>query len=113
MADCIFCSIGKGQTPAQMLFQDEQCFVVRDINPAAPTHLLVIPNEHITSLANLKPNQESLVGHLFSTAQEMARREGVTDAGFRLVINQGRNAGQHVDHLHLHVLGGKQLPDLG
>ncbi|MDO8750443.1 MAG: histidine triad nucleotide-binding protein [Dehalococcoidia bacterium] len=113
MAECIFCSIGKRQTPAQMLFQDDLCFVIRDINPAAPIHLLVIPNQHVTSLANLKSDQESLVGHLFSTAHEMARREGVTDTGFRLVVNQGRNAGQHVDHLHLHVLGGKRLPALG
>lgn len=113
MADCIFCSIGKGQTPAQILFQDDLCFVIRDINPSAPTHLLVIPNQHVTSLAGLTPDQKSLVGHLFTTAQEMARREGVTGTGFRLVINQGRNADQHVDHLHLHVLGGKRLPDLG
>ena len=113
MADCIFCSIAKGQTQNQILFQDDLCFVIRDINPSAPTHLLVIPNRHVTSLASLKSDQESLVGHLFTTAQEMARREGVTGTGFRLVINQGRNAGQHVDHLHLHVLGGKRLPDLG
>ncbi len=113
MAGCIFCSIGKRQTPAQILFQDDRCFVIRDINPSAPTHLLVIPNQHVTSLAGLAPDQESLVGHLFSTAQEMARLEGATRTGFRLVINQGRNAGQHVDHLHLHVLGGKLLPALG
>jgi histidine triad (HIT) family protein len=113
MADCIFCSIGKGQTPTQILFQDDRCFVIRDITPSAPVHLLVIPNHHMTSLACLTPNQESLVGHMFSTAQEMTRLEGATNAGFRLVINQGRNAGQHVDHLHLHVLGGKLLPALG
>ncbi len=113
MAECIFCRIGSGQIPAPILFKDDVCFVIRDINPVAPTHLLVIPHQHVTSLAGLNLEQESAVGHMFTVAEEMARREGVSRSGFRLVINQGRNAGQAAEHLHLHVLGGKLLPDLG
>ena len=113
MPDCIFCDISKGQTKAQILFHDDSCFVIRDINPLAPTHLLVIPNQHMTSLASLNPGEEQAVGHLFTVAHKMALREDVTSSGFRLVINQGRDAGQHVDHLHLHLLAGKRLPALG
>lgn len=113
MAPCIFCDIGKGQTDTEILFRDDRCFVIRDINPSAPTHLLIIPYSHLTSLASLGPGQEALVGHLFAVAEEMARREQVTISGFRLVINQGPDAGQGIPHLHLHLLGGRRLPGLG
>ncbi len=113
MPDCIFCDIGKGQTDTETLFQDDRCFVIRDINPVAPTHLLIIPYAHITSLAYIGPGQEPNIGHLFAVAEEMARREQVTLSGFRLVLNQGPDAGQGIAHLHLHLLGGKPLPPLG
>ena len=113
MAECIFCDIGKGQTESETLFHDDRCFVIRDINPAAPTHLLVIPYAHITSLAHIGRSQEPVIGHLFAVAEEMARREQVTLRGFRLVVNQGPDAGQGVAHLHMHLLGGKPLPALG
>ncbi len=113
MADCIFCDIGSGQRESQILFQDDRCFVIRDINPSAPIHLLIIPNDHVTSLANLSSEQYVLIGHLFAVADEMARRENVSSSGYRLAINQGHNAGQGIAHLHVHLLGGKRLPALG
>jgi histidine triad (HIT) family protein len=113
MESCIFCQISQGQTDTPHLYSDERCFVIEDIHPAAPTHLLIIPHQHITSLAGGGPEQEALVGHLFTIAEEMARRERLVGSGYRLVINQGRDAGQGVAHLHLHLLGGKGLPSLG
>lgn len=112
MDDCIFCQIGQTQADKH-LYSDERCFVIRDIAPSAPTHLLVIPHQHVTSLPAADPAQEALVGHLFTIAEQMAHQERVHESGYRLVVNQGRDAGQEVDHLHLHVLGGKQLPALG
>lgn len=113
MDACIFCQISRGGAGAERLYTDDRCFVIRDIYPSAPTHLLVIPHQHITSLAYIGPGQESLTGHLFTVAEEMARREEVTVSGYRLVINQGRDSGQEVVHLHLHLLAGKRLPALG
>ncbi len=108
-SDCIFCKIRDGEIPADALRRDERCFVIRDINPRAPVHLLVIPNSHITSLPGLTPDEREAVGAMFSTAGEMAAIEGVDGSGYRLVVNQGRDADQSVSHLHLHLLGGKPL----
>ncbi|MBI4201090.1 MAG: HIT domain-containing protein [Chloroflexi bacterium] len=113
MAECIFCNIVRGKTKSEILFSDDRCFVIRDIHPAAPTHLLIIPNAHLTYLSYVGPGQEQTVGHLFAVAEEIARREQVTVSGYRLAINQGPDAGQGVAHLHLHLLGGKRLPPLG
>ncbi|MBI4339621.1 MAG: histidine triad nucleotide-binding protein [Chloroflexi bacterium] len=113
MQDCIFCRIGRGEIPSDILFRDERCFVVRDIHPLAPTHLLIIPFLHITSLADIGPGQEPAFGHLLAVAGEMARREGVALSGYRLSINQGPDSGQGIPHVHLHLLGGKKLPELG
>ena len=107
--DCIFCKIGQGEVPARILYRDDTTFVVRDINPMAPTHLLVLPVEHVTYLASFTSEREALLGHLALVAKEMAQREGLTEGGYRLVINQGPNSGQEVPHLHLHVLGGRRL----
>ena len=113
MAECTFCDIGRGGTDSEILFSDDRCFVIRDINPMAPTHLLIIPSMHLTSLGYIGPGQEAMVGHLFAVAEEMARREGVTLSGFRLAVNLGPDAGQSAAHLHVHLLGGKALPELG
>ena len=107
--DCLFCQIAKGEAPSDILYRDDTSFVIRDINPRAPTHLLVMPLQHFTYLRNVTADTEPLVGHLFSVADEMARREGIADGGYRVAINQGDNAGQTFPHLHLHVLGGKTL----
>jgi histidine triad (HIT) family protein len=111
--DCVFCRIGRGEIPSELLYSDDQAFVIRDINPKAPTHLLVLPFEHVTYLASFTQDREALLGHLMLVARDMAQREGLTDSGYRLVINQGLDSGQEVPHLHLHVLGGRSLGAVG
>lgn len=113
MPECIFCNIATGKTRSTFLSQDDRCYVIRDIHPAAPTHLLVIPKAHVTSLTGDSPRHAALLGHLLSVGAQMAQEEQVTATGYRLVVNQGPDAGQGVAHLHVHVLGGKRLPALG
>ena len=102
-----------GDIPSEILRDGEACFVIRDIQPKAPVHLLVIPNEHVTFVSTLGPRHEAVVGSMYRTAHEAAEREGVADSGYRLVVNQRSDAGQVVDHLHLHVLGGRRLGEMG
>jgi histidine triad (HIT) family protein len=111
--ECVFCRIGRGEIPGDILYRDDSAFVIRDINPRAPTHLLVLPFEHVTYLASFTQDREALIGHLVLVAREMAQREGLTESGYRLVINQGPDSGQEVPHLHLHVLGGGRLGAMG
>ncbi len=111
--DCIFCRMPRGEAEGELLFRDDRVFVIRDINPQAPVHLLIIPIRHVASLAEVGPGQEQLMGHIFMVAEEMARREGVTISGYRLILNQGSDAGQAIEHTHVHLLGGKSLPPLG
>ena len=108
-ADCIFCKINRGEIPSDVLYRDDDCFVIRDIAPKAPVHLLIIPTAHFTYLAGLSSDFEPVIGRLYAAASEMAAREGVADSGYRLVVNQGSHSGQEVPHLHLHLLGGKPL----
>jgi len=111
--DCIFCRIINGDIRSDILYQDEEVIAIRDINPQAPTHLLVLPKSHIASLAQLGADQKPLLGHLVHVANELAKKEGVSDKGYRLVINSGAEAGQEVPHLHLHLLGGRPLGKMG
>ncbi len=107
--DCIFCKIVGGEIPAEVLYRDEQVIVIRDINPQAPTHLLVLPTTHLASIREIQAENASLAGHMTVVANDMARREGMFDKGYRLAINCGEEGGQTVGHLHMHVLGGRQL----
>ncbi len=107
--DCIFCRIVAGEIPADILYQDEKVIAFRDINPLAPTHLLIIPKKHISSLAYLSEAESSLIGDMVDAANQLAKREGVSESGYRLVINCGEQGGQLVPHLHMHLLGGHQL----
>ena len=107
--DCIFCKIRDGEIPADVLHRDDRCFVIRDIAPKAPVHVLVIPNLHIESLQGLSDAEREAIGGMYAAAGQMAAGEGVGLSGYRLVVNQGRDADQTVDHLHLHVLGGRPL----
>ena len=107
--ECIFCKIGSGEVPSDVLYRDSHCFVIRDREPRAPVHVLVIPNEHFTHLSGLTPGHGTMVGAMFLAAQEVADREGIGESGYRIVINQKDDAGQMVDHLHMHVLGGRRL----
>ncbi len=112
-SECIFCGMARDSSHEAPIYRDERVFVLRDINPKASTHLLIIPNMHLPSLAYIGPGQVPIMGHLFVVAEEMARREGVTLSGYRLTLNQGPDSGQEIEHLHLHLLGGQPLGNMG
>jgi len=105
---CLFCKIVDGSIPSSSIYQDEQCYAFADIHPQAPVHVLIVPREHIASLADLEAGDKSLLGHLVSAAAEIARAKGL-DQGYRVVVNTGSDGGQTVDHLHLHLLGGRPM----
>ena len=107
--DCPFCGIVTGRIPSKLLYQDDLVVAFRDISPQAPHHILVVPTTHISSLNEMKAKDESLIGHLVVAAIDLARREGFAENGYRMAINCGREGGQAVPHLHLHLLGGRQL----
>jgi histidine triad (HIT) family protein len=107
--DCIFCKIVAGEIPATKIYEDDRAVVFRDINPQAPTHALVIPRAHVVSLNEAEESDEVTLGHLLRVAARVARDEGHADEGFRTVINTGRRSGQTVFHIHVHVLGGRDL----
>jgi len=109
--DCIFCQIVSGKLPTDIVYQDEEVIAFRDIEPQAPVHLIIIPRRHIPSLVHLSQADLSLVGHMVDIANQLAKREGVAESGYRLVINCGDEGGQLVPHLHLHLLGGQRLSD--
>jgi len=109
--DCIFCQIVAGKLPSDIVYQDEEVIVFPDINPKAPTHLLIIPKKHIPSLAHLTEAELPLIGHMVNIANRLAKEKGMSERGYRLVVNCGEEAGQIVDHLHMHLLGGQKLPD--
>ena len=109
--DCIFCQIVAGKIPSDILYHDEELIAFRDINPQAPVHLLIIPKRHIPSLTHLSEAETPLIGHMVDTANRLAKKEGISESGYRLVINCGKHGGQLVPHLHMHLLGGRQLSD--
>jgi len=111
--DCIFCRIAKGEIQSNLIYQDETAVAFPDINPKAPVHLLIIPRKHIESVADLAGDEEKLMGHLILVANKLAQEQGVSDTGYRLVINCGSHGGQMVAHLHIHLLGGRQMGKLG
>lgn len=107
--DCLFCRIAAGKIPAKVVFSNASIVAFRDVNPQAPTHLLVIPRKHIDTLNDLGPEEVPLVGAMVQVAADLARQEGLADAGWRLVANCKEGAGQSVFHVHLHVLGGRRF----
>ena len=107
--DCIFCQIIAGKIPSEILYQDEEVIAFRDINPQAPTHLLIIPRKHITSLADISEAESTLIGHMAKVANQLAKEEGIFERGYRLVMSCGEEGGQLVPHLHMHLLGGRRL----
>jgi histidine triad (HIT) family protein len=104
---CLFCRIVAGELPAAMVAEDEQVIAIRDIAPRAPTHILLLPRDHIPSAADLTDADASIVGRLFAMAAEVARSEGIAEGGYRVVTNVGVWGGQTVDHLHFHLMGGR------
>ena len=107
--DCIFCKIIAGEIPSDIVYQDEEVIAFRDINPLAPTHLLIIPKKHIPSLTHLSEAESPLIGHMVNIANQLAEKEGIAEKGYRLAINCGEQGGQLVPHLHMHLLGGRKL----
>ena len=109
MGSCIFCQIANREIPSQIVHEDDRCVAFQDINPKAPVHVLIVPKRHIESLSAVSAGDEALVGHLCAVAARIARDRGVAESGYRVVLNAGPDAGQSVDHLHLHLLAGRTL----
>jgi histidine triad (HIT) family protein len=109
MADCLFCKIAAGEIPAEKVKEAEDWVAFRDISPQAPTHILIIPREHIATLNDLEPGHAQLMGKMFLAAKEIAAEEGIAEPGYRTVVNCNAQAGQAVFHVHVHVLGGRDM----
>ncbi|HYO99287.1 MAG TPA: histidine triad nucleotide-binding protein [Pyrinomonadaceae bacterium] len=107
--DCIFCRVVAGEIPADIVYSDDRALAFRDINPQAPVHVLVIPREHLDSLDDASARDEGTLGHLLRVAARVANEQGLSESGYRTIINTGAGAGQSVFHLHLHVVGGRRL----
>jgi histidine triad (HIT) family protein len=109
MADCIFCKIGARQIQAMVVYEDPDILAFRDINPQAPVHILVIPKKHYDSINDFGAADQALAGKLVLAAQQIAAQEKIADRGYRMIMNSGNEGGQSVAHVHLHLLGGRQL----
>ncbi len=107
--DCIFCKIVSGEIPTEKIYEDDEVVAFRDIHPKAPTHVLLIPRRHIEKLSDLQPEDAELAGRLLLAVKKVAAVAGVDQNGFRVIVNNGRFAGQEVFHLHFHILGGKPM----
>jgi histidine triad (HIT) family protein len=108
-SECIFCRIVSGDVPAEVILEDDVGIALRDVNPEAPVHVLVIPRQHFRDATELAASDSTLISRLFSLAIRVANAEGIADTGYRLVLNTGADGGQTVGHVHIHVLGGRQL----
>jgi histidine triad (HIT) family protein len=106
---CLFCKLIAREIPSDIVFENDHALAFRDLRPAAPTHVLVIPKRHITGIHDAKPEDGAMLGELLLTARNVAEQLGLADGGYRIVVNQGPNAGQSVFHLHVHVLGGRGM----
>ena len=111
MDDCLFCKIIKGDIPSEKVYEDEEILAFKDINPAAPIHILVIPKKHIDSLAQIEIQDEALLGKMHTVINKIAKEQGVLEKGYRLIVNCGRDSGQEVMHLHFHLLAGQKFGD--
>jgi histidine triad (HIT) family protein len=108
--DCVFCKIIKGEIPSKKVYEDEKMLVFQDLNPKAKVHLLAVPKDHFKLIAELTPERTDLVGYMLNKIPQIAKESGCTN-GYRLIVNQGEDAGQTVFHLHIHILGGEPLPE--
>ena len=109
MDDCLFCRIVSGSIPSKTVYQDESATAFWDIEPQAPVHILIVPNEHVGSVNELEDHHQGAVGHLLRVARTVAQDQGIAESGFRLVVNTGADALMSVPHLHVHILGGRPL----
>ena len=110
MTDCIFCKIAQKEIPTELLYEDEDIIAFNDIAPKSPVHILIVPKKHIDSVNNLEEENKELLGKLVLVAKDIAKEKGISETGYRLIFNTGRDAGQTVDHIHLHLMGGEKLP---
>jgi histidine triad (HIT) family protein len=108
-SDCLFCRIIAGELPAAQVYSDDSVVAIRDIAPQAPTHILLLARKHIASVRDVGEKDRDLIGKMCAVGAEVAAREGIAEGGYRLVMNVGRNGGQTVDHLHVHLLGGRPM----
>ncbi len=108
-SDCLFCRIIAGELQAAQVYSDDSVVAIRDIAPQAPTHILLLSRKHIASVSEVGAKDRDLIGKVFAVGAELAKREGIATDGYRLVVNIGRNGGQTVDHLHVHLLGGRPM----
>jgi histidine triad (HIT) family protein len=111
--DCVFCKVIDGELPSRKVYSDDTVVAFHDASPVSKVHILIVPRTHVTQLADSHPENEELLGHLLRVGPMIAERMGIAASGYRLAINQGIDAGQVVDHLHMHVLGGQELYPLG
>ena len=109
MDDCIFCKIIAGDIPSDILYHDDEIVAFRDVNPVAPIHILIVPVEHLVTIQDIPDDNTSLTHTMIRTANHLANQEGISENGYRLVINCGEQGGQVVQHLHMHLIGGRQL----
>lgn len=109
MEDCLFCKIANGEIPSEKVYEDDEILAFKDINPAAPIHILVIPKKHITSLAHMEKGDEVIIGKIYAVINKIAEDNGFKENGYRVIVNCGKDGGQEVMHLHFHVLAGTQL----
>lgn len=109
MSDCIFCKIINNEIPCEKVYEDDKVLSFKDISPAAPVHILIIPKQHISSVNEMSEEHKELIGHIFLVAKMLAKQLGVSENGYRVVTNCGEQAGQSVKHVHFHMLGGRNL----
>jgi histidine triad (HIT) family protein len=109
MADCLFCSIIQGKSKGAIVYRDDEVVAFHDIRPEAPVHILIVPRKHIPSLSSLEPGDVPVLGAIFTAAAKLAKELGVAESGYRVVVNNGADAGQSVFHLHYHLLGGRPM----
>ena len=109
MKDCLFCKIARGEVESETVYSDELVIAFNDINPQAPVHILIVPKEHIEGVATLEERHKNIIGHILLVAKRLAGEKSISGGGFRVLVNSGRNAGQVVEHLHFHLLGGDRL----
>ncbi len=109
MSDCLFCKIRDGEIPADLVYQNDEVLAFNDVNPQAPTHLLIIPKKHVSTVNDVNQEDEVMMGKLFSAAKQNAAEKGLSDDGYRLVVNCNEGAGQTVFHIHMHLLAGRAM----
>ncbi len=109
--DCVFCKIARGEIPCRKVYEDDEVFAFHDIHPVAPVHFMLIPKQHIVSLLEAEASRQALLGKMLLLAPQLARGQGLDD-GFRTVINSGKGGGQEVFHLHIHIIGGGNIPPM-